>query len=1452
MLSSKAFRGGFTPTIAVAVIVTVCLTSQVRADVYAAHLNAPDGWNFDTMGEMTIAYRLNEPATQVVIEIFRQSAPTVVLKSLYGTADRGLNLIQWDGTVTGGGSAPVADDYSFRIIAEDSVGHSSWENITPKDGLYEIGSAQYGAPQGIAVNRDQNSPLFGRVYVLNSDSSLVSVNPGATVVGAGITMLNNDLSFYRGTAARAAAPANAALETDILSLNSPWRLQINHDNADELVVGDMSDGFENVWVFNGEGTSAHRILDRTTSGPGAKSMQTHGNMHDVMISGVGAGRKLWVIDQDYDLNDDYILTGPDVSAFYIGTTAENYLGQPWEVINGGEIVPGAVGRNHTARGFYLGPISSHLYLVNQRFNQGPAEMAVSRFVMDGYGEVISTVWSLSNSDITADPVVTGALGIDWGQSFAIAVNEADGIGAVGRTGGGEVIIFDPADGSILAAFDSGADQIRDIDFDAAGNLYTTNETDQHVRVWSPPNGANQFTTTFSSTINIGPDASPDCNTNGIPDEIDIADGSSDDCNTNAVPDECDILSEYSQDLDGNGIPDECDVQPPVIYAAPAEGESVVRITRIDPGASALIIMIDGNTNGIVTPEGASDLLVAVPPLSIGEEITARVTVFGAPSTLSDPETVTTSGFGSTLICDDFEYLDQAAFDAVWIPEVDNSQLIFTNDENSTIGGQGSAYAPESDAYRSKVTGLTGILPTSTHPLVWSVNIYDETAGTGIKQYADLNADLDLDFFLAEIGLADDSLTSGPETHYQLRIVGNGGPNWVQLDQFDGPVRSVGWHRFVVVFKGHRIGETQGHYIDVYVDGLLAAKNIHLQDDTVLQVPRIGSGFASDSRAFFDDYCAQVGPVGDLALPKDCNTNGIVDFTDIALGTSVDSNSNGVPDECDPDCNNNSIPDDLDIANCTCMDCNTNGTPDECEIASGAASDCNTNGVPDACDVRHGRCADGNTNGIPDSCDMLTGAGQDCDVSGRLDSCEINPGGQIQKILASDAAAFQEFGHSIAMNGEWAIVGVPRSGTGGAAYVYRRNRDGTWTQHQRIVATDAVDFDQFGQAVAIDGDYLVVGVHGDDDAGSASGSAYVFRLINGSWYEYAKLLPSNGEAAAQFGWSVAISGDDILVGAFAHDDIARDSGSVYCFRNNNGVWTESQIINANDQLAYDLFGWSIDMEGDKALIGAMRADGAETDMGTVYVFANNAGTWQQTQKLVSPDPDASDYFGYCVSMSGTLAVIGAIGDDEAGSEAGAAYAFCGTTGTWLSEGKLLGEDTASFDSLGSVVAISGDYVICGSKGDDDDGASSGSAYVFHRQAGVWQQKDKLTANDAASSDQFGNSVAINGYDMLINSRAESEGGNYAGAVYAFRIPVADCNATGTPDICETIATWDFNGDGGVGVEDLHGLLECMAGPSVTPNLGWEMCSETCLTVFDADADGDVDLVDFAGFQAAYVD
>lgn len=306
---------------------------------------------------------------------------------------------------------------------------------------------------------------------------------------------------------------------------------------------------------------------------------------------------------------------------------------------------------------------------------------------------------------------------------------------------------------------------------------------------------------------------------------------------------------------------------PTLYKAPAIGETSVRVLNVDTNASMVEVKVNDIVRGSANPAGGADVVVSLTAFSLttGEVVTAKMTVGGIESVDSAPETVTTSVAGAIIWCDDFEgYGNQAAFNAVYSDPPGGSQLVLSSSANATVGGSQSGQALATGAHRSKPPAQVGAAGTDTNPIVWSINIFDDTGGGGVNQWADLNNVLS-DFFLAEMGIAVPGFTGSDETHYHARLVGNGAPagdnnGWFELDEFDGPPRSAGWHTFTMVFKGPAPGNAAGHEVDVYVDELLAAKNVVLTESTTLREPRIGSGQTPGAAAFYDDYCAQAGPV----------------------------------------------------------------------------------------------------------------------------------------------------------------------------------------------------------------------------------------------------------------------------------------------------------------------------------------------------------------------------------------------------------------------------------------------------------------------------------------------------------------------------------------------------------------------------------------------------------------
>ncbi len=428
--------------------------------------------------------------------------------------------------------------------------------------------------------------------------------------------------------------------------------------------------------------------------------------------------------------------------------------------------------------------------------------------------------------------------------------------------------------------------------------------------------------------------------------------------------------------------------------------------------------------------------------------------------------------------------------------------------------------------------------------------------------------------------------------------------------------------------------------------------------------------------------------------------------------------------------------------------------------------------------------------------------------------------QVIKSCASDRAASDLYGISVAISGDYAIVGAYNedhdvAGTNtlinpGSAYILQ-NVAGTWTQVQKIVASDRSGGDLFGYSVSINGDYAIVGAYNEDqDATGANtlsnaGSAYIFQNIAGTWTEVQKIVASDRNTDDFFGCSVSISGDMAIIGAYQEDENASggatlsNPGSAYVFQNNAGTWTQMQKIVSSDRSAVDNFGYSVAISGNYAIVGAYSEDenasggGTLTDPGSAYIFLNTAGTWAQVQKIVASDRAVSDYFGYSVAISGDYAIVGAYQEDEDASgantltNAGSAYIFVNNAGTWSQAQKIVNSDRAAGDQFGCNVSISGDYAIIGANLEDEDAAgantfnTAGSAYIIKNTAGTWTQSQKIVANDRANGDLFGTAVGISGTSIIAGAYQEDHdatgGGTFAssaGSVYFFGPAGAEIN------------------------------------------------------------------------------
>ena len=339
----------------------------------------------------------------------------------------------------------------------------------------------------------------------------------------------------------------------------------------------------------------------------------------------------------------------------------------------------------------------------------------------------------------------------------------------------------------------------------------------------------------------------------------------------------------------------------------------------------------------------------------------------------------------------------------------------------------------------------------------------------------------------------------------------------------------------------------------------------------------------------------------------------------------------------------------------------------------------------------------------------------------------------------------------------------------------------FVQTAKLTASDGEAFDEFGGSVAVSGDTIVVGAIQDD---MLNGSAYVFVKPAGGWADMtqtAKLTASDTMSFDEFGGSVAVSGDTIVVGAVWGDGNISDSGSAYVFVKPGGGWAgslnENAELLASDGKAFDEFGGSVAVNGDTIVVGATLDNiGADANLGSAYVFVKPGGGWagslNEDAKLTASDGAEDDQFGCSVAVNGDTIVVGADDDDDNASDSGSAYVFVKPGGGWAGslneDAKLTASDGAEDDQFGCSVAVSGDTIVVGADDDDDNGNSSGSAYVFVKPGGGWTDMNetaKLTASDGAEDDQFGCSVSVSGDTIAVGAIYNDD----HGSAYVFITP-----------------------------------------------------------------------------------
>ena len=426
------------------------------------------------------------------------------------------------------------------------------------------------------------------------------------------------------------------------------------------------------------------------------------------------------------------------------------------------------------------------------------------------------------------------------------------------------------------------------------------------------------------------------------------------------------------------------------------------------------------------------------------------------------------------------------------------------------------------------------------------------------------------------------------------------------------------------------------------------------------------------------------------------------------------------------------------------------------------------------------------------------------------------------VAPSDKTNVTKFGWAVATTRDLAVVGAPNDGlntNSGAVFLFARSLNGsnTWTQTQILLPPDGRAADAFGTAVAISGNTLVVGAPFNSSPLTSAGAAYVYTNQTGTnlWGFQKKLVSTNAIVNDQFGSAVAISGDDIVVGIPLSDVGSQgDAGEAFIFeRNQSGAnqWGIVKRLLSTNPFIADHFGGSVAINGNDVVVGVPLSDSStQGDIGSAYIFERNqsgANQWGILARLTSTNPIIADHFGASVAISSNDVVVGVpLSDTGVTGDTGSAYIFernQPATNQWGIVARLVSTNPVASDQFGSSVAMDGDVVVVGTPLADASGIDSGATYLFNRNqngSNVWGQVDKFLPAAVGASDNFGCAVAIASNTVVVGAYNGLNSGVRCGAAYMFRIkfnngprvalPLADQTVTPSSPLAYTVPAGAF--------------------------------------------------------------
>jgi hypothetical protein len=377
----------------------------------------------------------------------------------------------------------------------------------------------------------------------------------------------------------------------------------------------------------------------------------------------------------------------------------------------------------------------------------------------------------------------------------------------------------------------------------------------------------------------------------------------------------------------------------------------------------------------------------------------------------------------------------------------------------------------------------------------------------------------------------------------------------------------------------------------------------------------------------------------------------------------------------------------------------------------------------------------------------------------------------QELKPSDGAEFDFFGANVVVDGPNALISSHFDGSNpsqvGACYVFSRS-DSTWTEQQKLIPSDPTQVKHFGSSLALEADSALIGASGD---ASARGAVYAFTRVGTTWNETQKIVASDGQAGESYGFAVDLDGDRAVVGAPGDSDQGLFSGGAYLLARSAGVWSLEKKLLPSDGAGHRWFGQSVGVDGDTIVVGAPADPDTDPALaGAAYAFVRDAGGWVEHPLAIS-DGFVDDQFGAVVAIFGDTIVVGAPGAWQGVTSPGSVYVFVrAPSGGFSLQAKLVSSTPQIGDRFGLAVAAGIDRLLIGEPYHDTPFEDSGTAYVFARSGGQWSVAEKLTPNDASALDEFGASASLSGTTAVIGTLLPNDG-----VAYAFTLIGATCSA-----------------------------------------------------------------------------